>query len=847
MRWYKPLHGFEGHTAENRKNSDSTYNGWSFVDSAYNAVKNRKVVQVFTTGNRDFANPFYRPLYPYFNPEAEKNWVAVAGMKQGDNGTYELYATFNEAGTAKWWTVAAPGSGIYSSKVDVQTDEPTWGNSSGTSMAAPHVTGALAVLMSRYDQMDATQVRDVMLTTASHRNDDGSIFKGWTAKEGEVDVRYGWGMPDLDKGMYGPAQFLGDFKYNMRDKDSLDVWSNDISQTALNQRETEEKAWAVAAQKWLDGKTLTSDETALIGELTLESADKIIGIEDSTISEEKAKEWRKAYFEKRLEAIKARGEYNGSLEKSGLGTLVMTGDNSYQGDTTVMGGMLLAFAESIGNDKVTVENGGTFGVLSGYDDNFTMRGYLESEEAQAGKLNVVVKEGGTLYVDGASTVKVNSVEFQGQQKNVTVGLQGSSRMNLVNAYHAEPTVAHSGGVSGSFETATGNNVFEGVTTGNVKTDSIFFDVASATGSGNKLEVTMTKKDGVAFDTFAVTKEQKVIAAAIEQSYNNFAGSILAMNDGEKITEMYAGLTDDMYASARNALVVNSTMVTRSVIDQARGMGQGRSAEFNEGRSRVWAAGIGTWGTADGASNDVDVDFTAGLIGGEFVANDALKVGAFFGYGQTDYDGKFGKIDADDLHFGVYGLTDVGPVSVTFGLAYTQEDRDSTHELLGVGNKHSEDASVLQGFAEATYNVELGAAKLQPYFGFTYARVDVDGFTETNGVESFKTKDQKDDLQITTLGVRTTVPFSMGSVPVAFKADAGWSHYFGDTEGVTQLQMGAGGAYADITSGELKNQFNLGLGLAAQLGQNATVGLSYTGSIGSDASSHGVIANVRFAF
>ena len=43
----------------------------SFVDAAYEAVKGTNVVQVFTTGNRNMDMPYYRPLYPYFNPEAE--------------------------------------------------------------------------------------------------------------------------------------------------------------------------------------------------------------------------------------------------------------------------------------------------------------------------------------------------------------------------------------------------------------------------------------------------------------------------------------------------------------------------------------------------------------------------------------------------------------------------------------------------------------------------------------------------------------------------------------------------------------------------------------------------------
>lgn len=51
-------------------------------------------------------------------------------MKQ--NGSkYELESVFNEAGNAKWWTVAAPSRNIYSSKVDVNTGAPLWGNSSG--------------------------------------------------------------------------------------------------------------------------------------------------------------------------------------------------------------------------------------------------------------------------------------------------------------------------------------------------------------------------------------------------------------------------------------------------------------------------------------------------------------------------------------------------------------------------------------------------------------------------------------------------------------------------------------------------------------------------------------------
>lgn len=48
------------------------------------------------------------------------------------------------------------GRYIYSSVVD-EEGNAGWDTFSGTSMAAPHVTGAMGVLMSRYQSMNAMQ------------------------------------------------------------------------------------------------------------------------------------------------------------------------------------------------------------------------------------------------------------------------------------------------------------------------------------------------------------------------------------------------------------------------------------------------------------------------------------------------------------------------------------------------------------------------------------------------------------------------------------------------------------------------------------------------------------------
>ena len=841
-----------GQDSFNKVADDGIVDDKSFVYAAYEAVKGKNIVQIMTTGNRDMKNPYYRALYPLYNPAAEKHWIAVAGLKKGSKaGSYELIKNFNEAGQGKWWTVAAPGNGIYSSTTD-DHGNPGYASWGGTSMAAPHVAGAMGVLMSRYDQMNALQVRDVMFTTANHKNADGTNMEGWTdvdgtiRKDGEVSDRMGWGVPDLDKGMYGPGQFLGNFKYNMA-KDSLDVWSNDISNVALDQRKAEDDAWMTATKNGTElayGDIITGkDFVVKDGDGEVTESDRI-----SHIVGEDEKATLLAAYAERAQAIqdKRANGYKGTLVKQGEGTLIMTGDNSYKGDTTVKGGTLLAFAESIGNDKVKVEQDGKFGVLSSYNDQFTMKGHLVSKEADAAKLKVEIAGGGTLVIDAASNVVVDTVKFNGAKK-FDLTLEGADGSTLSAVWNGEKDA-----ITGSFEAknnSTTETLFGDSWSQEVKSDFLFFDVAKATGAGTKATVTMTKKEGVTVEQFAKNANEERIAAAIAASGNELSGQILSAkkDNVSLLADTFSTLDDDFYATARNALVVNATAVSRTVMDQARGMGEGRSAEVDNGRARIWAAGVGHWGEAEGNRNTMDVDFRAGFLGAEALVLDNTKFGAFFGYGTTDYKSGVNKIDGDDKHFGLYGLTDIGSVTMTYGVAYTDQDRDTTRVWGTTMNQHSENASVLQGFVEGAYNFDLSVAKVSPYVGFTWARVETDAVVDNAIGHSFKTDEIKDDIQIATLGVRTAVPFAMGNMPVALTADLGWSHYFGDTEGLVNVQMGEGGKFAAIEGSELKDQANLGLGIVGQVAKHATVGVSYSGSWGSDINTHGIFANVRFNF
>lgn len=847
----------------------------SFVDAAYDAVKGTNVVQVMTTGNRDMKNPYYRALYPYFNPEAEKHWIAVAGLKklsgEGETAKYDLVKNFNEAGNAKWWTVVGPGDAIYSSAVvdgsylvpgEDNDGNPvpegvelgssyyaTWG---GTSMAAPHVSGAMGVLMSRYDQMSAIQVRDVMFTTATHKNPDGTDFDSWTAAPGEVDERMGWGLPDLEAGMYGPGQLLGSFDYDMS-AGSLDVWSNKITQIALDQREREDLAWKAAAEKWMKNPTLamtglSEDEKALLGEMLTDTNEDLVGIDDALekMTEEEAIAWRKEYFQKRLDTIQAKIDgklYDGSLIKRGEGTLIMTGSNTYRGGTTVEGGKLLGYSNSFGvsgddgkaNGKVVV-NGGTFGILETYNDQFTMKGEIERGEGTH-SVDVLVNAGGSFQITAGQDVTMGKLEFK-EGAGFTVGSEDVDVLKEAYAGKAQTGTVTTTGVTGA-DLAVANP------------DYAFFKT-ELKAEGNKLTGTLSRDETKSFATYAQNANGQAIAGALEGAAGGALYDALIGASKGDVAKTYNSLGDDFILNTRNAGIVNGMTLSRAIKDQATGIGEGRKVEMADGTARLWATGVGSWSALDYGQSDMDSDFYAGLFGAEVDVCSATKLGLFFGAGSTDNKAGDNKVESDDIHFGAYGVTNFSDVvNATYGFVYSHQSADATRALqvgsqLGM-NAFSGDTDITQIFAEAAYTgLNTDAYSIEPYFGLSWIHAESDGFNEQVGTMAFSTTTEDQDVQVTTLGVRGAIPFTMGETKVALKGDVAWNHFFGDTEAEASMAL-AGSGVAHLKGGELGDMASVGLGVEAQVGKMTTMGLSYTGAYDGDITSHGISANVRFNF
>ena len=146
------------------------------VDEAVRYAESRNVLLVHAAGN-DAADIGETPSFPIRNFAGggmASNWIEVgaSGWRAPDG----LAATFSNY-SANEVDVFAPGVDIYST---VPGDE--YSRNSGTSMAAPVVTGLAALLMAYYPGLDAREVRQIILDSAT-RLPDTSVIRPGTEDE----------------------------------------------------------------------------------------------------------------------------------------------------------------------------------------------------------------------------------------------------------------------------------------------------------------------------------------------------------------------------------------------------------------------------------------------------------------------------------------------------------------------------------------------------------------------------------------------------------------------------------------------------------------------------------------
>lgn len=148
--------------------------GEKFEKALARAVKDGAVV-IIAAGNTGKAEPEWPARYAA-DPRFAGSVVAVGAVnKQGEMAPFS-----DRAGSAQASYIAAPGQ-----KVITDCDPETCAIVSGTSFAAPHVAGAMALMMQAFPGVSARQALDLLLRSAV------------TASGPQGDTVYGRGRMDV--------------------------------------------------------------------------------------------------------------------------------------------------------------------------------------------------------------------------------------------------------------------------------------------------------------------------------------------------------------------------------------------------------------------------------------------------------------------------------------------------------------------------------------------------------------------------------------------------------------------------------------------------------------------------
>ncbi|GAA0613987.1 autotransporter serine protease [Brevundimonas kwangchunensis] len=776
------------------------------------------ILQVWSAGNTPNDVAGLTASLPRWMPEYEPYWVAVANI----NSAGTINAGSSICGAAAQWCVAAAGTTIWSAQFgtnavfsnaggttlagheiifndlgqpigfrEIATGEITtnaFKTLTGTSMAAPHVTGALTLLFERYPYLQGTFVRDIMLTTARDIGAPG------------VDPIYGWGIVDLQKAINGPGQLIKDSTVNMTNRaggakvwtgDAWDDWSNDISGVGRLTK---------TGQGWLrlSGSNTFNGLTVQQGVLELTGANALTRAVDVTGG-----------------TLMIGGTLNNTPLNVTGGSAIVTG--TINGGLTTIGAAGSLFgtgtlANTIVSGSITpglsVTDLGRLNVIGSYVQNAGSTFNVATRPANSS---------GLLAVTGAATLNGGTVNV--------LALPG-----LYQVGQTYTILTATGGVTGGFS---------GVQTNGLTLPFMSF---SLTPSANAVRLTVSR--GMAFSAAATTDNMRSVGGAIDAlPTNNVVLNSLSQLTLEQGRTALTEISGEAYASIQGSLIDSGRSVREAAISRIVA-----GANRPEVGISVWGDARRSEGerTGYGVARAEQTTDTY-LIGADFGLSNNLTFGVFGGWGETEVQTTAASnIDADNSHFGLYGAYRGSNWRVGGGVVYSDHNADVRRSIttpgLGQQLRSETDYSTQQYFVDLGFPGVANGTTAEPFLQLVHLRSTNDGVVEAGGNLALTGEVAEADMNIATAGVRFAS--SSANLPMNLQLRGAMGFRVVDGDLAPSAQFAFPGSNAFVVGGAPRSDkaFVVDGGLAAEVARNVSLEVGYSGELGSKYDNH--TGNVR---
>ena len=455
-----------------------------------------------------------------------------------------------------------------------------------------------------------------------------------------------------------------------------------------------------------------------------------------------------------------------------------------------------------------------------------------------------VQVGGTAYLNGA-TLAVNP---------------GSGTYPWQSHY----TVLQAASVNGTF--------------GKVTSDYAFLRPTLAY-TPTQVDLTYTRND-VAFSQFAATGNGSNAASSLASMGKNNALYNALLNT----TQSTAGAAIEQLAGASNANLTSATLgassqVGNSMLAAMQQMGGGpglmvgldqrespvlaangvpteaRNLNDPNARGRLWLQAIGGYGKLDGehGNSGLEQRTKGSVLGADWALNPQWRLGVLGGYSKTDLDATGVDGTVESWHAGVYALRQSGPFSLRLGAAYSGHQGESKRTVAFNGfsdrPKGDYDADSQQALAEVGYAMGSGRLSAEPFASLGYQRYHRDRYQEKGGAAALDVDSQTQDNFSSTLGLRLAHLSSLDNgMSLTPRLAAGWKHTYGDVSNSTRQAFVVGGTAFNVDGSALdRDSLVLEAGLDVGISARHSLGLGYSGEIGSNSRNHGLVGQWQMSF